>query len=145
MMRFAFALLGYLAAVFAASAFIHVAFLGPLGWGTEDVPGLIAGTLVFSVSFVALLVAYTALVPSILAIAALEYLGWRDWFSNLMAGVVIALAVVGVLWTAMPDERLGNWVLQSGFVALMLGAGLAGGLAYWLVTGMLRAAILPAR
>ncbi len=144
-MRFASALVGYLAAVFAASGFIHVAFLGPLGWGSEDVPGLVAGTLVFSVPFVALLVAYTALVPSVLAILVLEYLGWRDWFSTLMAGAAIAVTVVGMLWTAMPDDRLGEWVLQSGFVALTLGAGLAGGLAYWLVTGMLRAAISPAR
>lgn len=145
MKRFAVAALGYVAAAFAASLFIHAAFFAPLGLTLDDVTGVIAGTLLVSVPFFALIVAATALVPSVLALLVLDRLALRDWFSTLMAGAAISLAVVGMIWAAMPDARLGDRMLQSDVVGLALGAGLVGGFAYWLVANLLGAAISPAR
>jgi hypothetical protein len=140
LVRFAVIILGYLAASLAASAFIHVLFLGALGWTPEEVPFSITGPLVFTVPLVALFVAYFAFIPSFIVILATEFLGRRDWLTYALAGGLVSLAIGGIMWSdvvpaAEADAALPSIVNQPRVMLLMLGAGIVGGIAYWLVAG----------
>ena len=78
--RFALILVGYAIASLAASAFLHVVFARLAGLREPDVmPAVVMGSLVFSIPFVALFVAYFAFLPAIPAILLAEMLGKRDW------------------------------------------------------------------
>jgi hypothetical protein len=81
LLRFAVILVGFVAAVLAASAFIHLLFLGSAGFLEEDVRPVAGAAMLFSVPFVALFVAYFVFVPSVIAIGVAELLGRRDWLS----------------------------------------------------------------
>ncbi len=59
------------------------------------------------------------------AIAISEYRGWRDWLTYALAGGAIAGGTMLVL----------NGGKNLSDLALMTAAGLAGGIAYWLVAG----------
>ena len=89
------------------------------------------GSVVFSVPFVALFVGYFAFVPSIPAILLAEVLGKRDWLYYAISGAVVGLVVVGFIRSAAE-----NWDGESLGLAL-IGSGMCGGIAYWLVAGRL--------
>ena len=74
-------LAGYVAACLAASAFLHVIVFAWAGFEPGDAPRFIAGSLIFSVPFVALFVAYFAFFPSLAVILVGEALGRRDWLT----------------------------------------------------------------
>ena len=114
--RFAVILAGYVAAALAASAFLNLVFLGSAGFSAEQAPMVATGSIVFSIPFVALFVAYFAFIPSIPVILVAEILGRRDWLSYAIGGAVIGLAVVG-------------------FFFAIIGGGMVGGIAYWLIAG----------
>ena len=63
----------------AASTFLHVISLGSLGFTPDEAPAVVMGSIVFSIPFVALFVAYLAFLPSVPAILLSEFLGKRDW------------------------------------------------------------------
>lgn len=137
---------GYAAASLAASGFLHLLFLGAGGFAAEDVPWLAAGSLVFSVPFVALFVAYFAFLPSVPVILVAEFFGRRDWLTYAIGGALVGLAVAGLFWQAAApieagididpsDAAPGPMLSDPRAYALMIGGGIVGGLAYWLVAG----------
>ena len=131
--KFAHMVLGYVTASLAASAFLNLVFLGSVGLDAQEAR-LVAtgGSLVFSIPFVALFVAYFAFVPAIVAMLLAELLGKRDWLFYALAGAAVALAVVGFVYQTH-DPLLD---LDVALVPLsMIGSGLVGGIAYWFVTG----------
>lgn len=141
-------LAGYLAAALAASAFLHLLVLGSLGFTSDQMPGVVAGSLVFSVPFIALFIAYFSLLPAIVVLAIAEILGRRDWLSYAIGGAAVGIAVAALFWQGgLPHtQELGMADPQSvggpslggpAFQALMVGGGVVGGLAYWLVAGRL--------
>lgn len=135
LLRFAVVILGYLAASLAASAFIHLVFLAPLGWTAEEATLVATGSLVFSIPFVALFVAYLAFMPAVVAILLAELFGRRDWLSYAIAGGIVAAIVVAFVWQGEADaEPIGS---DPSFILLMVGAGIVGGIVYWLVAGRL--------
>ena len=93
--RFALILAGYAIASLAASAFLHVVTLGSLGFTADEAPAVLMGSIVFSIPFVALFVAYFAFLPAIPAILLSEILGKRDWLYHAISGAVVALVIVG--------------------------------------------------
>lgn len=143
--RFAMMLAGYAAASLAASAFLHVVVLAPLGWSPDEAVQVAAGSFVISIPFIALFVAYFAFVPAIAAMLLGEVLGQRDWLYYALAGAAVAGVVIGLFWystpqpidfgdgaaTAADKEPLRNPTVLLALVA----AGMTGGLAYWLVAG----------
>ncbi len=139
-------LAGYLVAALAASAFLHLLVLGSLGFTSDQMPGVLAGSLVFSVPFIALFVAYFSLLPAIVVLALAEVLGRRDWLTYAIGGAAVGIAVAALFWQGglphtqelgLADPRpVGDPTLTSpAFHALMVGGGVVGGLAYWLVAG----------
>jgi hypothetical protein len=130
--RFAAIVIGYAVAALAASAFLNVVMLGLLAAASE---GLMAAreSLVFTIPFVALFIAYFAFIPAAAAILAGEILGKRDWLFYALGGAVAAGAVIGF---ARNSAETGSAAVADVNVALAaIGAGMCGGIAYWLVVG----------
>jgi hypothetical protein len=146
--RFAVIIAGYAVASLAASAFLNVLMLGAHGLIGNKAPPA-AGSLVFSVPFVALFVGYFAFIPSVFAILVSEILAKRDWLFHAMAGAVVSLIIVGFFRGAV--ETGNEAVTDTNFVLALIAAGMCGGIGYWLVAGRSagswraeRAAISPA-
>lgn len=139
-------LAGYLAAALAASAFLHLLILGSLGFTAEQMPSVVGGTIVFSIPFIALFVAYFSLIPAIVVLLIAELLARRDWLTYTIGGAAVGIAVAALYWQGslpnagelgLADPRPdGNPALTSpAFHALVVGGGAVGGLIYWLVAG----------
>ncbi|MGE0500988.1 MAG: hypothetical protein AB7I79_04925 [Rhizobiaceae bacterium] len=144
LMRFLAIILGYAAASLAASAFIHVFYLGSLGFGTEEGPWVVIGSLVFSIPFTALFVAYFAFVPAIVAIFVAEMFSMRGWAFHAIAGGVVGAVVVALFRRASSAE--GDVAAgDPRFALLIVGAGVVAGLVYRLVAGGRAGAWLPPR
>jgi hypothetical protein len=131
--RFALIFVAYVCASLAASAFIHLASLRALGFDGYDTPQALTGALAFSIPFVALFVSYFAFLPSLPTILAAETFGWRSWLFYALAGAAIALAIVAVAFQA--SEPGDNPFSDTRLSAAVIGGGIVGGLAYWLVAG----------
>ena len=131
--RFAVIILGYAAASLAASAFLHLVSLGALGWTAEEAPFVVMGSIVFSIPFIALFVAYFAFIPSIVAILLSEIVAARDWLFYALAGAAVAIVVTGFFWQAAEP---GTVIAADPRTAMtMIGAGLLGGMVYWTICG----------
>ncbi|PWJ80128.1 hypothetical protein C7441_11353 [Pseudaminobacter salicylatoxidans] len=138
-LRLAVILLGYIGASLAASAFVNILMFGPLGMGPD---GSIAPAFIFTIPFTALFVAYFAFLPALLAVLATEFLGKRDWLTHALGGGAVALAAIGLMFAGMNatqdfgDEGFDLPRLDQPQMALLfVGAGLVGGIAYWLIAG----------
>ena len=132
--RFALILAGYAIASLAASAFLHVVTLGSLGFTADEAPAVLMGSIVFSIPFVALFVAYFAFLPAIPAILLSEILGKRDWLYHAISGAVVALVIVVIIRAA---AEAGNQATDTRFALALIGGGMCGGIGYWLVAGRL--------
>jgi hypothetical protein len=131
--RFAVIIVGYAFASLAARAFLNIVFLGTAGFTAEETPAVAAGSIVFSIPFVALFVAYFAFIPSAFAILAGELFAKRDWLFYALAGGVIAAVVIGFIRVAA--EAGNEAVTDINFALALIGGGMCGGIAYWLVAG----------
>jgi len=132
LIRFVVIIAGYVVASLAASAFLNIVFLGSAGFTAEEVPMVATGSLIFSIPFVALFVAYFGFVPSIIAIVLGEIAGKRDWLFYAIAGAVIGLVIVGLIRGVAESGE----VFAEPMVALtLIGGGMCGGIGYWLVAG----------
>lgn len=132
--RFTLILAGYAVASFAASAFVNLLMFGSFGLAPEEMAGAFASSK-FTIPFVALLVAYLAFIPSIVVIVAAEVLGRRDWLYYALAGGLVALVMLVVVFGFYPDADDKEPVLHAWLGATLVGAGFVGGVAYWLVAG----------
>lgn len=139
--RFAVILIGYVAAALAASAFLHLLVLGSAGFRPDEAHAVVMGSLFFSIPFTALFVGYFAFLPSVVAILIGEVLGQRSWLFHALAGAAVGLAVVALFWQSSVWSDGGYQTgidpaySTSRFVGLIVGAGIVGGLAYWLCAG----------
>jgi hypothetical protein len=132
LIRFAAIIAGYAVAALAASVFLNVLMLGALGFiGGETSPAV--ESLVFSIPFVALFVAYFAFIPSVFAILVSEILAKRDWLFHALAGAVVSLVIVGFMRGAA--EAGNEAVTDTNFVLALIGSGMCRGIAYWLIAG----------
>lgn len=124
-------LIGYGAASLAASAFLHLLFLGWVGLPIGQEPNQ-QMALVFSIPLVALFVAYFAFFPAAVVILIAELLGRRDWLTYALGGGVVAALFLSFLrLSADPDFE----VSDPGMMAAIVGSGIVGGIGYWLVAG----------
>ena len=144
LVRLGLVLAGFACAALAASAVLHLALPGISGIDAPEAPWIVVGSITLSIPFVALFVAYFAFLPATVAIGIAEIAGWRDRLTYAFAGCVIA-GVVMVMFrgarhnglpggTGMPFPD-GGGAAEPQLVGALLAAGLAGGLAYWLVAG----------
>lgn len=131
--RFAVIIVGYAFASLAASAFLNAVFLGFAGFTVDEATTVASGSIVFSIPFVALFVAYFAFIPSALAILVGELFAKRDWLFYALAGGIVAAVVIGFVRGA---AEAGNEAMTDlNFALALIGSGMVGGIAYWLVAG----------
>ena len=144
--RFALIVIGYAVAVLAASVALHVLILPRIGLQEELSTPVVTSIMFWSIPFMALVIAYLAFVPSMVAIGLAEVFSARGWLYHALAGGVVGLVLAVLLQTSAPDDLLaagselelippGQSILDPGFLAVLAGSGMFGGLAYWLVTG----------
>jgi hypothetical protein len=131
--RLAVIIAGYAVAVLAASTFLNVVMLAWFGFTPEGTRMVATGSLVFSIPFVALFVAYFAFIPAVFAIVIGEVTGKRDWLFYALAGAVVAVVTTGF-------SRGGNGAAFAEIADLnvalaMIGSGMCGGIGYWLIAG----------
>lgn len=132
LLRFATIVLGYAGACLAASGFLNFVTLGWLGFSPTEIGAMAAGSMLVTVPLVALLIAYLCFFPSLVVILTAEYMGRRDWLFYALGGAFVALVFIGVM--RLVDSR-GEISGEPRFLLLMIGGGMVGGLAYWLVSG----------
>lgn len=144
LVRLCVVLAGYACAALAASAVLHIALFAVAGFGITEAPWVAAGSVVVSVPFVALFVAYVAFVPAAVAIGVAEVAGWRSRTIHALAGGAVAIVALPAFWSARlgdladgPGAPLGaaSGVSEPLLAAALLAAGIGGGLAHWLVAG----------
>ena len=131
--RFAVIIAGYLVAALAASAFLNVVMLAWFGLTPEETRVVATGSLVFSIPFVALFVAYFALIPSVFAIVIGEVAGKHDWLFYALAGAVVALVVIG--FSRSGEGTAFAEIADLNFALAVIASGMCGGIGYWLVAG----------
>ena len=143
-------IIGYAVAALATSAFLNMVTLGALGWNGDEAP-IVTGSLVFSIPFIALFIAYFAFIPSAGAILVAEIFSKRDWLYYAVAGGIVAVAVLGFFWHASNEmyqvsgaldlpsqlEDTRSAISDPRLASLAVGAGMVGGIAYWLAAGRL--------
>jgi hypothetical protein len=127
------ALLGYAVAALCSSAFLHLVTLPLMGFSPEEAPAVAMGSIVFSIPFIALFVAYFAFIPSVIAVVVGEIIGLRDWLYYAIAGGVIGAVVMGYFRSAAEADH--SLIGTPGFMFALVGAGMCGGLGYWLIAG----------
>jgi len=133
LIRFAVIIGGYVVSAMATSAFLNVVTLASLGFTADDAPAAALGSMVFSIPFIALFVAYFAFIPSVVAILISEIFGLRDWLYHALAGGVVAAVVIGFFRGA---AEAGNEAAADPRFALgIIGGGMCGGIGYWLIAG----------
>ena len=140
--RFAVIVAGYLVAALAASAFLNVVMLAWFGLTPEETRVVATGSLVFSIPFVALFVAYFAFIPSVFAIVIGEVAGKRDWLFYALAGAVVALVVIG--FSRSGGGTAFAEIADLNFALAIIGAGMCGGIGYWAIAGRGAAGWRPA-
>ena len=101
-------------------------------------PEVATGSMVFSIPFTALFVAYFAFVPAVVVMLLAELLGKRDWLFYALAGGFVALVVVGL---AYQSGDAGFAYRDPLLPVSIIGSGLVGGIAYWFVTGRFAGAL----
>ncbi|WP_027169699.1 hypothetical protein [Mesorhizobium sp. WSM3224] len=130
--RFAVILVGYVVGSLAASAFLNVLVLAHLGYTPADPEPTATASLYFSVPFVALFVAYFAFMPAAVVILIAEVLGRRDWLFYALGGAVIAVVFLGFVHS-VGDANFD--VTATNARLAVIGAGMVGGIFYWLSAG----------
>jgi hypothetical protein len=131
--RFAVIVVGSAVASLAASAFLNLVTLASLGFTAEEATAVATGSVVFSIPFIALFVGYFAFLPAVAAIVAGEIFAKRDWLFYALAGAAVAAAVIAL---ARGAAEAGNRAAADpNFALAVVGAGMCGGIGYWLVAG----------
>ncbi|CAN7239129.1 hypothetical protein [Mesorhizobium sp. LjRoot246] len=132
LVRFTVILFGYAVASLAASAFLNILFLASLGYTPEQVHPTATASLYFSIPFVALFVAYFALMPASVVILIAEILGRRDWLFYALAGAVVAAVFLGLV---DHSDNTAFAVTDPSAIMAVIGGGMVGGFFYWLSAG----------
>ncbi|WP_224549604.1 hypothetical protein [Mesorhizobium sp. CA16] len=132
LIRFAVILIGYVVGSLAASAFLNILVLAHLGYTPADPEPTATASLYFSVPFVALFVAYFAFMPAAVVILTAEVLGRRDWLFYALGGAIIAVVFLGFVHN-VGDANFD--VTETNARPAVIGAGMVGGIFYWLSAG----------
>ncbi len=127
-------LAGYALASLAASTVIVALILSPFGWTAEELPHVLTGSLLVVIPFVALFVAFFAFTPAMVALLAIELIGLKDWIWNALVGAAVGLAVYLAHFDRVAIDAPAS-IGDAPFMLAFAAAGLAGGMAYWLVAG----------
>lgn len=134
-------LAAYGVAALASSIFIHALSVPMLGLQGHGAPWAPVGGLIISIPFLALLIAGFAFVPAAILIGISEMLRYRSWLYHALAGAACAYLSFSITSGVDPSSRGGEMdgELLLGempeTIALLMAAGIVGGIVYWLLCG----------
>jgi hypothetical protein len=128
-------LTGYALAILVASLFLHLMAWPSLGLEGDTPTFAAKSALVVSVLLVALFASYYAFVPAVALIALAELKSFTSWLYFALAGGVTGLSALGLHEILRAAGRPGAQPLNAESLAGAVGAGMAAGIAYWLVAG----------
>lgn len=144
--RFGMIACGFVLALMAAASFLHMLAMPALGLQADDLEIDAMSGMLISVPILAMLIGYFAFLPAALFIALAEISRCRGFLPNSIAGAIIALLVpfisdhgttlLSFLMIRSDGAGLAPAHVLSDMTSLVLiGTGLIGGMAYWLVAG----------
>lgn len=125
-------LFGYIVAVLAAGVFLATLFVSIIPFDRSPPLDLYAGGVFFGLFFSAPLVGSVAFVPAACVILVTEVFRLRDWLYHAAGGGLVG--VLAAAWLSAAPER-GPVPPDAGFLMALAGAGMVGGIAYWLIAG----------
>lgn len=123
--------LGFAASCLAASAFLHVVWLGPFTGGEGLAELFHVGSMWITVPLFAAMVGYFSFFQALIVVAIGEFTDRRGWLYYAIGGALATLPIMGVLWVGISDRD----AALEYITATILAAGMAGGMCYWLVAG----------
>ena len=130
--RFFMIVMGFIAAVLAASLFINLLVISAFQFDAEQLPNALAGGLYVGVPLLAVFVGYFAFWPAVAVIVALEIFAKRDWLFHALGGGVVGLMVSGYFWLEPQEDAFSA---DTAFILALIAAGMVGGIAYWVIAG----------
>jgi hypothetical protein len=130
--RFTLIVFGFVCAIFAASLFLNLLWLGSTEMIGSEGPFLYSTVPVF-----AAMIGYSVFIPACILILFAELTAWRDWLFYALGGA--ATAVVIIVWKWRPQTE------DINTFAAILATGVVGGFVYWLVSGRSAGLTLPSR
>lgn len=134
---------GYVVAILAASAFLHLV-AWPVLFGPEEQLAILFGGMFLSVPFVAAFVGYFAFIPFVIVAGLAEILGYRSWVYYTLAGGLAGFVIAGVFRIYGAPQSFDTvaetapqvpLVMMPEAMLAVIGGGIVGGFAYWLVAG----------
>jgi hypothetical protein len=131
--RLAVVVAAYVVATTAAAVAMMAASLLRAGVGGNDMPNLFPSALWLTLGAV-VAVTLAAALPSLVAIALAEWLGWRLLRIYVIGGIVIALVAYNAGLAGWLLGEIG-WDFPSEMQDIIIGGGMVGGLIYWAIAG----------
>jgi len=139
-------LIGYVAAVLAASLTAHILLLPQIGLFASQDREFATAVMLFTVPLTAAVLAAAAFLPACVAILVAEGAALTGWLYHAACGGIIGLVGVfgyrnGLLvdfLAVVASRRLlpeGAPLESSGLMGIAVAAGIVGGFAYWLIAG----------
>lgn len=143
-LRLSLILMAFVLAALSASLFVHLLAWPMLAAPGQEAPWILLGGYFVSIPLAALIIGYYSCIPAAVLIGLAELRGYRSWLFHALAGggaAALALALArrtgpGGDGPPLPDaygEVPLIWMPE--IMAAVFAAGLAGGLAYWIVAG----------
>jgi hypothetical protein len=123
----------YVVATTAAAVAMIAASLLRAGVAGNDMPDLFPSALWLTAGAVVVVTTAAAL-PSLVAIALAEWLGWRLLRIYVIGGIAIALLTYN---GSLAERLLGEigWDFPSEMQDIIIGGGIVGGVIYWATAG----------
>lgn len=134
--RLILAVLGFIAACLALSAFVHLLVLGGLTLDTQEAE-LAKVSSLLTIPALAAFAGYHIFIPAWAMAMISEVFAFRDWLVHAFGGAAAAMAGLyssGLMADAQAD---------TGFLATAIAAGIVFGLGYWAVAGRRAGLRLP--
>lgn len=132
-------LVGYIVAVLAAGAFFNIVMFGSAGYLAGTPAWAITASIAAGIPFIALIVGYYAFLPAAVIIGLTELLGRRDWLTYALGGGAASLLFIGYFrQPGYPEAGSASeprFLDDPQMIMLIIGSGLVGGIAYWMVAG----------
>ncbi|GHC74126.1 hypothetical protein [Limoniibacter endophyticus] len=123
-------LFAYGVGTLCASAFLHVIFVSVFQLAPEEFAILAQSGFIVSVPFIAIIIAYFAILPFAVVVAIGELFSYQGWIFYALGG-----AGVGALTTSLFQSGGSTAHADPGLYLTAAAAGIVGATGYWFLAG----------
>lgn len=130
--RFAAMILGFIAAALTASITINLLLLAAMDRTAPEFSDALWIATVVNIPVVAGFIGYASFFPALFVMFVAELAALRDWLFHSVGGGMVAFVIMAAHWVLGGlADREPDFMLA----AIVVAAGITGGLAYWLIAG----------